>query len=231
MAKLTFHGHSAVELELAGRHVWVDPFLTGNPKAVVKADAVRADVIVITHGHSDHVGDAVAIAKRTGAVIAGAYEVTTYCHEQGVARTEPANIGGTVPIGPINVTLTMAWHSSAIESPNGAPRYMGPSAGAVIKGEGKAIYHMGDTGLFSDIKLIAERLGPFQVALVPCGDRFTMGVDDAALAASWINARMTVPIHFGTFPIIGDNGAAFVEALTRRGLAGKALAPGESIEF
>src|SRR5262249_18993947 len=147
-------------LEFKGKHVWIDPFLRGNPRAVVKHDAIKADVIVITHGHGDHVGDSLAIAKRTGAVIAASYEITNYCQNAGVTQTEPANMGGTVRIGGISITFTMAWHSSALELPEGPPHYMGSPMGAIVKSEGKTVYHMGDTALFSDIRLIVERLGP-----------------------------------------------------------------------
>ena len=230
MASLTFHGHSAAELVLGGKHVWIDPFLTGNPKAVVKAAAVAADVIVLTHGHSDHVGDTIDIARRTNAVVVATYELAQHCAAHGVRRIEPGNIGGTIRAGDVAVSFTPAWHSSALDQ-DGKLVYMGPSTGAVVRGGGKCVYHMGDTGLFGDIRLIAERMGPFDAALVPCGDRFTMGLEDAVLAAQWISARVSVPIHFGTFPIVGDHGAEFARRVSAAGGVGRCLKPGEAMEI
>lgn len=230
MPTLTYHGHSAVELQLAGKHVWIDPFLTGNPVAKADPAHVKADIIALSHGHSDHVGDAASIAQRTGATLVAAYELALYCHAKGAAKIEPTNIGGTVRIGDIRVTFTQAWHSSSIDI-DGRPVPMGPACGLVIRGEGRTIYHMGDTGLFGDIKLIAERHGPFDVACIPCGDRFTMGLDDAVLAAQWIQARVSVPIHWGTFPIIENNGDAFARRLTSCDMKAAALAPGGSLTF
>jgi len=230
MATLTFHGHSAIELQMAGRRVWIDPFLTGNPKAVLRPDQVQADTLIVTHGHGDHFGDTVALARRTGAVVVSNYEITSYCRAQGVERIEPANVGGTVMAGKLSITFTPAIHSSSLEV-NGQSLYMGVAAGVVLRAEGKSLYHMGDTSLFSDIRLITERLGPFDVALVPTGDRFTMGLESSLTAARWINARLTIPIHHSTFPIIEANAEDFVRRLARLGSNGRVLAPGESVEF
>lgn len=230
MATLTYHGHSAVELILGGKHVWIDPFLTGNPLAKADPAKVKADLIVLTHGHSDHVGDAPAISQRTGAPIAAAYELALYCQSQGAKHIEPTNIGGTIRAGDISVTFTQAWHSSSIDI-GGKPVPMGPACGVVLRGEGKTIYHMGDTGLFSDIKLITERHGPFDLACIPCGDRFTMGLDDAVLAAQWIQARLSVPIHHSTFPIIEANGEAFARRLSSCDLKAVCLPSGGTASF
>ncbi|MCK6482845.1 MAG: metal-dependent hydrolase [Phycisphaerae bacterium] len=230
MASFTYHGHSAVELLLNGKRLWIDPFLSGNPLATVSADKVAADAIIITHGHADHFGDAIPIAQRTGAVVVANYEITSYCARHGVEKIEPANVGGSILIDGVSVTFTPAWHSSSLEV-KGESLYMGLAAGVVIRGEGKSIYHMGDTALFSDIRLIVERLGPFDVAFVPTGDRFTMGLESSLTAARWINPRLTVPIHHSTFPIIEKNAEDFVRRLARLGTNGRVVASGETIEF
>lgn len=230
MAKLTFHGHSAIELAMGGRHVWIDPFLTGNPKATIGPEKAAADTIIVTHGHNDHFGDTIALARRTNAVVVANYEITSYCGKHGVKQVEPTNIGGTVMLGSLSVTFTPAIHSSSLEV-DGQAIYMGIAAGVVLRADGKSLYHMGDTSLFSDIRLITERLGPFDVALVPTGDRFTMGLESSLTAARWINARMTIPIHHGTFPAIEANGEDFVRRLARLGTVGRLLASGESVEF
>jgi L-ascorbate metabolism protein UlaG (beta-lactamase superfamily) len=230
MATLTFHGHSACEIRIGGRHIWIDPFLTGNPKAVMDPGKVEADSIVLTHGHGDHLGDTVAIAKRTGATVYCNYEIMTWLTTQGLTKFEPANTGGTVRSGNVKITFVEARHSSSIDV-NGVPSYLGVAHGVLVRGEGKRVYHMGDTALFSDIRLITERRGPFDVALVPTGDRFTMGLEDALVAARWVNARMTIPVHCGTFDLIEDNGQDFVRKLARLGTNGQLLEPGQTIEF
>ncbi|MEE8169726.1 MAG: metal-dependent hydrolase [Phycisphaerae bacterium] len=230
MATLTFHGHSTVELQLGGRRIWIDPFLTGNPRAKADPGNVAADFVVLTHGHADHLGDTVAIAKQTGAAVAAAIEITSWLGTQGLTKLEPTNLGGTVRCGDVSVTFVQACHSSSYEV-DGRAIYMGPAAGVVLKAQGKSVYHMGDTCLFGDIRLITERYGPFDVACVPTGDRFTMGLDDALTAARWINAKLTIPVHFGTFELIEDNGEEFVQRLARMGTNGKLLSAGESAEF
>lgn len=222
--KLTYHGHAAWELQLADARVWIDPFLTGNPLADVDPDDVVADYIVLSHAHHDHLGDTEAIASRTGATVIAMNELAVYLGERGLA-TEALQIGGgqTFPFG--RVKLVPALHSSSFEG-----RYMGSEAGVVLRDTaGTVVYHAGDTGLFSDMELIG-RIG-LDIALLPIGDKFTMGPDDAATAVGLLRPKAAIPMHYGTFPPIAQDPHAWkamVEARTSTRVS--VLAPGESYE-
>jgi len=223
--KLTFLGHSAILLEHAGGRVLVDPFLTGNPKAAVAADAVEADVIVLTHAHGDHVGDSVAIAKRTGAVVVSNVEIAGRLAREGI-ETIGANTGGRVKLPTGAVTFTAAWHSSSFDDGG----YGGLAMGAVIEIGGRRVYHAGDTALFGDMALIAR--GGLDLALLPIGDHFTMGPADAVEAVELLRPSRVVPIHYGTFPPIEQDAEAFRDAVQdATDAVAHALAPGEAIEF
>jgi L-ascorbate metabolism protein UlaG (beta-lactamase superfamily) len=220
--KLTYHGHSAWEIEIGATRVWIDPFLTDNPLADVGPDGVAADYIVLTHAHHDHLGDTEAIATRTGAVVIAMNELAVYLGEKGL-DTQALQIGGgqTFPFG--RVKLVPALHSSSYEG-----RYMGCEAGALIRDEaGTVVYHAGDTGLFSDMGLIG-RVG-LDVALLPIGDKFTMGPEDAVTAVELLNPRVAIPMHYNTFPPITQDPEAWkatVEA--RTGTPVLVLQPGQS---
>lgn len=205
---LTYLGHSCFTLQTSTHRLIIDPFLTGNPLAQTKAEEVECDFILLSHGHEDHLGDAVAIARRTGATIVSNYETATYCGNQG-AKAHAMQIGGAwqFPFG--RVKLTIAHHSSSIATPHGFS-YLGNPAGILITSEGKTIYHAGDTGLFLDMKLIGE-LDKIDVALLPIGDNFTMGPDDAARAVEFLNARLSIPMHYNTFDIIKVDPQRFVD--------------------
>ncbi|CCQ97737.1 conserved hypothetical protein [[Clostridium] ultunense Esp] len=227
--KVTYHGHATVMVETGGKKILFDPFFTGNPKADVKAEDVRPDYILLTHGHGDHTADAVSIAKRTGATIVAVYELATLLGWRG-ARTHGVGLGGTYDMGGIKAKFTLAFHSSSLEDQEHRTlHYAGMPAGILLMAEGKTIYHAGDTALFSDMKVIGERHRP-DLALLPIGDNFTMGPEDALLAAEWLKAKQVVPIHYNTFPLIAQDGDAFVAKLKERGIGGAALKPGESIE-
>jgi L-ascorbate metabolism protein UlaG (beta-lactamase superfamily) len=204
--KLTFLGHSAIVLEHDGRSLLVDPFLTGNPKATAAADAIEADAIVVTHAHGDHVGDAVAIARRTGAVVVSNVEIANRLGREGV-ETIGANTGGRVRLPFAEVTFTAAWHSSSFDDGG----YGGLAMGAVVAFGGRRVYHAGDTALFGDMALIGR--GGLDVALLPIGDHFTMGPDDALEAVKLLRPRHVVPIHYGTFPPIEQDAGAFRDAV------------------
>jgi len=201
--KLTYLSHAAWSVESGETTLLMDPFLTGNPLAPVKADEVRADYILLSHGHGDHVGDAVDIAKRTGATVIANFEVASYCQGQGI-EAHPLHIGGgyDFPFG--RVKLTIAHHGSAL--PDGS--YGGNPCGFIIKTGGKTIYNAADTGLFYDMKLIGER-DSIDVALLPIGDNFTMGPDDALYAVKLLNPRLVIPMHYNTFDIIKQDPHAF----------------------
>lgn len=225
--KVTYYGHSVVLVETNGKKILFDPYITGNPECNISADEMNPDVIILTHGHNDHVGDTVSIAKRNDALVIGLAEMATYMGWQGL-HTHPMSIGGAHEFDFGKVKLTQAFHGSSFtEDENQNLVYLGMPAGVLLSAEGKTIYHSGDTGLFSDMKLIGDR-NDIDLAFLPIGDNFTMGPEDAALAAEWVQAKTVVPMHYNTFPVIEQDPEAFVKSLKGDG---KALKSGESIEL
>jgi L-ascorbate metabolism protein UlaG (beta-lactamase superfamily) len=220
--ELRFLGHAAFELKDGGTTVLVDPFLTGNPKAAASADELDATTILVSHGHGDHVGDAVDIAKRTGAAVVAVVELANELAGQGADVRDP-NLGGTVTFDWGSVKLVPAWHTST--SPGGTPSI---ACGLLIDLGGTTIYHLGDTCLFSDLQLVG-RGREIDVALVPIGGHYTMDRHDAVEAARLVGAKTVIPIHYDTFPPIETDVQAFkadVEGQTSSKVV--VLAPGES---
>jgi L-ascorbate metabolism protein UlaG (beta-lactamase superfamily) len=188
--EITWLGHSAVKIE-GSKIVYIDPFLTGNPKASTSAAAcTKADVVIVTHYHDDHVGDSFGICKNTGATLVGIHEIAVEAEAEGIPA-EGMNIGGTVEANGVVVHMVQAWHSAE----------KGDPAGVVIELDGKTIYHSGDTGLTYDMKLVGEFFKP-DLSFIPIGDRYTMGVPSAARAVEFIQTKKVIPIHYGTFPIV-----------------------------
>lgn len=225
MTKLTFLGQSAVLLEADGRHVLVDPFLSGNPKATVSPDEVPADVILLTHGHGDHLGDTVAIAKRTGAPVVAIVEIANELAEEGVDVVD-LNLGGTHVFEGGWARLVPAWHTST--TPKGTVATPG---GFVIHLGGKTIYHLGDTALFSDLALPGRR-DRLDAALVPIGGHYTMDRHDAVEAARLVGAPVVVPVHYDTFPPIETDAQAYKADVEDQGVGRvEVLAPNDTLEL
>jgi len=219
---IRFLGHAAFALEHDGKTVLIDPFLTGNPKAAVTADDVAADAILLTHGHGDHIGDTVAIAKRTGAPVVAIVEIARELAEEGVEVFDP-NIGGTVELDWGSVRLTPAWHTST--TPKGTSNV---PAGLVVEIGDKRIYHLGDTGLFSDLALPKHR-GHLDVALMCIGGHYTMDRFDGVVAAELIGADQIIPCHYDTFPLVETDSQAFKADVQNAGFAEVVLLqPGET---
>jgi len=224
--KLTWYGHSCCLIEGGGSKILIDPFLTGNDQAAITADKVEADFIILTHGHLDHYGDTEAIAKRTGATVIANFEVVNYAQKNGVEKAHPMHIGGGYNFSFGRVKLTIAHHGSSM--PDGS--YGGNPAGLLLTIDGKNIYHAGDTALFSDMKLIGE--AGIDFALLPIGDNFTMGPEDALRAVEFVNPKKVLPIHYDTFGWIVQDAKAWVEQVNEKTSAeGVYLKPGESIEL
>src|SRR5918996_4505356 len=224
---ITWLGHSAFRLRTpGGKTVLFDPWYTGNPSFPANAKPTAADVILLSHGHSDHITDAAAMAKSTGATVVGIWEVTSWLATKGVKNLEPMNKGGSIDVKGLRVTMTEALHSSSFDE-NGIV-YLGEPAGFVVKVEnGQTLYFAGDTALFSDMKLIGELYKP-DIAFLPIGDRFTMGPDTAALAAKWLGVKQGVPMHWGTFPLLTGTPATLKEQLAGSNIQVLELKPGET---
>ncbi|GAB4484191.1 MAG: metal-dependent hydrolase [Anaerolineales bacterium] len=224
---LTWYGHSTLGLETAGLHLLIDPFFSGNPAAQVKAEEVQADYLLVTHGHGDHVGDAVTIAARTGATVIANFEICNWLAAQGVEKTHAQHLGGGFhyPFGYLK--LTLALHGSAM--PDGS--YGGNPAGFLLTlNDGQKIYFAGDTGLFGDMKLIGEE--GLTLALLPIGDNYTMGPEDALRALKLLQPKTVIPIHFSTWGLIAQDANAWAaRAAAETGVQARVLTPGQSFQF
>lgn len=233
--KLTFLGHSAFRLETADATILIDPFLTGNPSfaGLSKEDATAGVThILLTHGHADHLGDTIDIAKSTGAVVLANADLAAWLGAKGVENLQPGNTGGTVDFGSFTVTFTNALHSSAFISEDGVSHALGNPNGLILHIDDEpSLYHMGDTDIFADMGLINELHAP-AIGLVPVGDRFTMGGAVAALACKrYFNFDTVIPIHYGTFPMLEQTPEAFVEGMSGSVTEVKIPKPGETLEL
>lgn len=224
--KITWLGHSCIEIKTGGATLLIDPFLTGNPAASAKAEELNPDYILVSHGHGDHVGDTVDMAKRAEATVITNYEISEWLAAKGVKAHGMQHGGGfNFPFG--RVKLTLAFHGSALpDGSNGG----NPAGFLITTKDGKKIYDAADTGLFGDMALIGEE--GIDLAFLPIGDNFTMGPDDALRAVKLLKPRQVVPIHYNTFPLINQDAEAWAKAVeTATDAQVIVMKPGESIEI
>jgi L-ascorbate metabolism protein UlaG (beta-lactamase superfamily) len=223
--KLTWHGHATLGLETGGYKLVIDPFFEGNPAATISPQDVAADFLLVSHGHGDHVGDAVAIAKRTGATIISNHEIAGWFAKKGLEKTHGQHLGGGFkhPFGYLK--LTLALHGSGL--PDGS--YGGNPCGFLLTtNDGKKLYFAQDTGLFGDMKLIGEE--GLDLAVIPIGDNYTMGPDDALRAVKMLEPKVVVPIHYNTWPLLAQDAGAWKERVEKETKTKVVLLkPGESL--
>lgn len=226
--KITWLGHSVFLFE-AEKKLLIDPFISGNPLAPCSPEELNPDIIAVTHGHRDHLGDTIEIGKRTGCRIISVHEVANYIKSKGVFA-EGMGKGGTVNVEGIKLTMTEALHSSSIDA-SGFSFDGGSPAGFIIRINGHSIYHAGDTGVFGDMQLIGELYEP-ELALLPIGDKFTMGIKEATKAVELIQPKIVVPMHYNTFDVINQDPLKFKQAVeSKTNTKVIIMQPGQSIEL
>ena len=225
MIKLTYVGHSAFILSDGTNTIAVDPFITGNPTATIKASDVKPNFIFVSHAHGDHFGDTIELAKANDATIITVHELATHLLSQGL-KAHGLSIGGefAFPFG--SVKLTIAHHGSM----NNDGMYMGPPCGAIITIGNKKIYYTGDTGLFLDMQLIGSSAKP-DVMLLPIGNNYTMGIDDAVKAIEFVKPKLSIPLHYNTFPVIEVDTNEFASKVKAINFDAKVMSFGETIEL
>ncbi len=225
---ITWFGHATFVLTTpGGKRIVFDPWLTGNPKAPSGAKIDTADVICVTHGHSDHTADVVPVARATGAPVVAVYELANYFQSKGIKDIIPMGSGGTVDVKGLKISLTDAHHTSSIDD---GKVYVGTATGFVVRLEdGRALYFAGDTALFGDMRLIKELYAP-EIAFLPIGDHFTMGPAAAAKAADFLGVRQIVPMHYGTFPMLTGTPEELKKLVEPRGIDVLVLQPGETAQ-
>jgi L-ascorbate metabolism protein UlaG (beta-lactamase superfamily) len=228
---ITWYGHSTFVITTPeGKRIVTDPWLEGNPKCPPAMKKITAaDLILVSHGHSDHTGDLVAVSRATKAPVVAVYELAHWFELKGLTNLQGMNIGGTIAVAGLSVTMVPAIHSSSVVE-NDTNVYLGNPAGFVVRMEnGQAFYFAGDTALFGDMRLIAEMYAP-QIAFLPIGDHFTMGPDAAALAARMLAVRQVVPMHYGTFPVLTGTAERLKQLVDPFGIDVLVLKPGETAQ-
>lgn len=223
--KLKWLGHSCFIIEGNDRII-IDPFINGNPFCNVRVEEIKVDIVAVTHGHADHLGDGIEIAKNNDAVFVAIHEIAQYASGKGL-RAEGINMGGGVKIKNTEIFMTPAWHSSGLDETDFA---ISTSPAGLVINSGKTVYHAGDTCLFSDMKLIGEIYEP-DVALLPIGGRYTMDVRQALMAMEFIKADLNIPMHYNTFDLIKADANGLKKIADKKGLKVVVLKPNEEIEI
>jgi L-ascorbate metabolism protein UlaG (beta-lactamase superfamily) len=222
--QIQWFGHSAFKVVLGDARVLFDPFLTGNPKFKGDIDEVIKGTthVLVTHAHNDHFGDTIDILKKTGATLVSTFEICVYAGSVASdVKTQPMNTGGAVKSGPISITMVKAYHSSSYHAADGKVIYGGMPTGLIVKADGRSVYHMGDTDLYSDMAL-TQRFHRPEIGIVPIGDAYTMGPETAAYAVNtWFDFKTVIPCHYATFPGLVQNADEFTAKVTK----GKVWAP------